>query len=149
MNSIRRSPQTVAAARITQEHDAQYPGALAFTEEVLGEFRSVEHTLAYTGESSASQGDRVTAGATSPSRSGFPGRLLVRSTVLWRRSPSRYSHSMVPGGLLVTSIATRLISRTSLVIRVEIVSITSYGSLAQSAVIASSDVTGRSTTGWP
>ena len=36
-----------------------------------------------------------------------------------------YSHSMVPGGLLVTSIATRLISRTSLVIRVEIVSSTS------------------------
>ena len=35
-------------------------------------------------------------------------------------------------GLLVTSMVTRLISRTSLVIRVEIVSITSYGSRAQS-----------------
>ena len=33
---------------------------------------------------------------------------------------ARYSHSMVPGGLLVTSRTTRLMSRTSLVIRVEI-----------------------------
>ncbi len=56
---------------------------------------------------------------------------------------------MVPGGLLVMSTVTRLISRTSLVIRVEMVSSTSYGTLAQSAVIASSEVTGRSTTGWP
>ena len=31
-----------------------------------------------------------------------------------------YSHSMVPGGLLVTSSTTRLTSRTSLVMRVEI-----------------------------
>ncbi len=36
-----------------------------------------------------------------------------------------YSHSMVPGGLLVTSTTTRLISRTSLVMRVEMRSITS------------------------
>jgi hypothetical protein len=33
---------------------------------------------------------------------------------------SSYSHSMVPGGLLVTSSTTRLTSATSLVIRVEI-----------------------------
>src|SRR4051794_37211941 len=64
-----------------------------------------------------------------------------------RRAGIAYSHSMVPGGLLVTSTATRLIARTSLVIRVEIVSMTSYGNRAQSAVMASSDVTGRSTTG--
>ena len=32
---------------------------------------------------------------------------------------SRYSHSIVPGGLLVTSSTTRLICGTSLVIRVE------------------------------
>ena len=38
-----------------------------------------------------------------------------------------YSHSMVPGGLLVMSRVTRLTSATSLVIRVEIVSSTSYG----------------------
>ena len=49
---------------------------------------------------------------------------------------------MVPGGLLVMSSVTRVISGTSLVIRVEIVSRTSYGSRAQSAVIASSEVTG-------
>jgi hypothetical protein len=36
-----------------------------------------------------------------------------------------YSHSIVPGGLDVTSRTTRLISRTSLVIRVEIRSSTS------------------------
>ena len=37
----------------------------------------------------------------------------------------RYSHSMVPGGLLVTSRTTRLTSLTSLVIRVEILASTS------------------------
>src|SRR5690606_5467982 len=62
---------------------------------------------------------------------------------------SNHSHSIVPGGLLVTSSTTRLISRTSLVIRVEMRSSTSYGTRAQSAVIASSLVTGRSTIGWP
>jgi hypothetical protein len=36
-----------------------------------------------------------------------------------------YSHSIVPGGLLVTSRVTRLICLTSLVIRVEIFSMTS------------------------
>ena len=36
-----------------------------------------------------------------------------------------YSHSMVPGGLLVTSSTTRLTSATSLVMRVEIRSSTS------------------------
>ena len=36
-----------------------------------------------------------------------------------------YSHSMVPGGLLVTSSVTRLISLTSLVMRVEMRSRTS------------------------
>ena len=39
--------------------------------------------------------------------------------------PTGYSHSMVPGGLLVTSSTTRLTSATSLVIRVEIRSSTS------------------------
>src|SRR5216683_7250882 len=60
---------------------------------------------------------------------------------------SRHSHSMVAGGLLVMSSTTRLISGTSLVIRVEIAASTESGSRAQSAVIASSLVTGRSTTG--
>src|SRR5262249_61870894 len=60
-----------------------------------------------------------------------------------------YSHSIVPGGLLVTSSTTRLISGTSLVIRVEIRAISSYGSRDQSAVMASSLETGRSTIGCP
>ncbi len=64
-------------------------------------------------------------------------------------SAGGYSHSMVPGGLLVMSTVTRLISSTSLVMRVEIFSSTSYGRRAQSAVMASSLVTGRSTTGCP
>ena len=60
-----------------------------------------------------------------------------------------HSHSMVPGGLEVTSSTTRLTSRTSLVMRVEIRASTSDGTRVQSAVMASSEVTGRSTTGWP
>ena len=56
---------------------------------------------------------------------------------------------MVPGGLLVTSSTTRLTSATSFVIRVEIRSSTSYGRRVQSAVIASSELTGRSTIGCP
>ena len=40
--------------------------------------------------------------------------------VVGRTGPFCYSHSMVPGGLLVTSSTTRLTSATSLVIRVEI-----------------------------
>lgn len=42
-----------------------------------------------------------------------------------RGSRRCYSHSMVPGGLLVTSSTTRLTSGTSLVMRVEIRSNTS------------------------
>ena len=42
-----------------------------------------------------------------------------------RRLGPAHSHSMVPGGLLVMSSATRLTSRTSLVIRVEILASTS------------------------
>ena len=60
-----------------------------------------------------------------------------------------HSHSMVPGGLLVTSSTTRLTSATSLVMREEIRASTSYGTRVQSAVIASSEETGRRTIGWP
>src|SRR5699024_9536592 len=66
-----------------------------------------------------------------------------------RVGPGGHSHSMVPGGLEVMSRVTRLISLTSLVMRLEILESTSKGTLAQSAVIASSLVTGRSTIGWP
>src|SRR5262249_62257782 len=54
-----------------------------------------------------------------------------------------YSHSIVPGGLLVMSSTTRFTSRISLIIREAICSSRSYGSRAQSAVIASSLVTAR------
>ena len=60
-----------------------------------------------------------------------------------------YSHSIVPGGLLVTSRTTRLTSGTSFVIRFEIFASVSYGIRVQSAVMASSDDTGRNTIGWP
>jgi len=58
-----------------------------------------------------------------------------------------YSHSIVAGGFDVTSSTTRLTPGISFTIRPEIVSIRSYGSRAQSAVIASSLVTARITTG--
>jgi hypothetical protein len=53
----------------------------------------------------------------------------------------------VAGGLELMSRATRLTPGISLMIRLEIVSSRSYGSRAQSAVIASSDVTARITIG--
>jgi hypothetical protein len=54
-----------------------------------------------------------------------------------------YSHSMVPGGLEVMSKTTRLILSTSLVMRLDIFPNRSWGSLAQSAVMASLLVTAR------
>ena len=58
-----------------------------------------------------------------------------------------YSHSMVPGGLDVTSSTTRLTPGTSAMMRFESCSTSSYGRRAQSAVIASSLVTARMTIG--
>ena len=55
-----------------------------------------------------------------------------------------YSHSMVAGGLVVISYTIRLICFTSLMIRTEILSNTSYGIRAQSAVMKSVVVTPRS-----
>ena len=78
-----------------------------------------------------------------------PGSRAGRPSVAGRGGRAGYSHSMVPGGLLVTSSTTRFTCGTSLVMRVEMCARTSSGSRAQSAVIASSLVTGRSTTGWP
>ena len=63
-----------------------------------------------------------------------------------RETRSDHSHSMVPGGFDVMSKTTRLTSRSSLIIREAICSSRSYGSRAQSAVIASSLVTARITT---
>jgi 8-oxo-dGTP pyrophosphatase MutT (NUDIX family) len=64
-------------------------------------------------------------------------------------SSARYSHSIVPGGLLVISSTTRPTGRISLIIRDAICSSRSYGSLAQSAVMASSLVTARITITLP
>src|ERR1700693_3905082 len=57
-----------------------------------------------------------------------------------------YSHSMVPGGLLVMSKTTRLTPLTSFTIRLLMRASTSYGTRAQSAVMASSLVTTRTAT---
>lgn len=83
-------------------------------------------------------------------RPGLSCREILFSIRALRNVPPRnYSHSMVAGGLLVMSKTTRLTSAHSLVIRVEIFSSSSHGSFAQSAVMASSEVTGRSTMGCP
>jgi hypothetical protein len=57
-----------------------------------------------------------------------------------------YSHSIVPGGFDVMSNVTRFTAAISLIIRDATRSSRSYGNRAQSAVIASSDVTARITT---
>src|SRR5204862_2382457 len=54
-----------------------------------------------------------------------------------------HSHSIVAGGLDEMSYTTRFTPGTSLTMRDEILPRTSYGSLAQSAVMPSSDVTAR------
>ena len=58
-----------------------------------------------------------------------------------------YSHSIVAGGFGVTSYTTRFTPGTSATIREEILPITSYGSFAQSAVMASELSTARTITG--
>ena len=62
-------------------------------------------------------------------------------------APRASSHSMVAGGFDETSYTTRFTPTISLMIRLETTSSSSYGSRAQSAVIASSEVTARMTTG--
>ena len=79
--------------------------------------------------------------------SPLPSELVDGGAHNRRSGLGAHSHSMVPGGLLVTSSTTRLTSLTSLVIRVEIRASTSYGTRVQSAVIASSEDTGRKTIG--
>jgi hypothetical protein len=92
-----------------------------------------------------------TRGTAVPTRSRIGRRHGTPSSCTAAPSRSRnrcsYSHSIVAGGLLVTSSTTRFTSGTSLVIRVDIRARTASGSRAQSAVIASSLATGRSTTG--
>ena len=57
-----------------------------------------------------------------------------------------YSHSILAGGLVVTSSTTRFTCGTSFTILAEIVRTTSYGMRAQSAVMKSSVVTARMAT---
>src|SRR5882762_11986938 len=59
---------------------------------------------------------------------------------------SGYSHSIVAGGLELTSYATRFTPRTSLMMRLEILPRTSCGNGNQSAVMPSRLVTARSAT---
>src|SRR2546425_7120071 len=59
---------------------------------------------------------------------------------------SRYSHSIVAGGLELTSYATRFTPRTSLMMRLEILPRTSCGNGNQSAGMPSRLVTARSAT---
>ena len=63
------------------------------------------------------------------------------------RRTRRYSHSIVAGGFDEMSSATRFTPGISLMIRLEMTSSRSYGRRAQSAVIASSEVTARMTIG--
>ena len=56
---------------------------------------------------------------------------------------SAHSHSIVDGGLLLTSYTTRLMPRTSFTIRLDIRATRSYGRRTQSAVMPSSDSTAR------
>jgi hypothetical protein len=63
---------------------------------------------------------------------------------VWKSlSLAAYSHSIVPGGLEVTSYTTRLTPFTSFTIRLEVFFSTSWGSGTQSAVIPSSECTAR------
>ena len=64
------------------------------------------------------------AGASNAATSAGTSGLLVQTGVE-KGAADDYSHSMVPGGLLVTSSTTRLTSGTSLVMRVEMRSRTS------------------------
>ena len=63
----------------------------------------------------------------------------------WRWWPWAYSHSMVPGGLLVMSKVTLLIPEHSLMMRFEILRRRSVSRAAQSAVMPSTDSTARRT----
>src|SRR5690606_6461903 len=59
---------------------------------------------------------------------------------------ANHSHSMVAGGLLDTSYTTRLMPRTSLMMRDDTLASSGYGSCAQSAVMKSDVCTARSAT---
>ena len=68
----------------------------------------------------------------------------VRPSLVCICIPEAYSHSIVAGGFVVISYTTRLMFFTSLTIRAEMTSSTSYGIRAKSAVMKSVVVTPRS-----
>lgn len=80
--------------------------------------------------------------------------LVIRVDLGWAKTLCRkgfrlfggHSHSILAGGLVVTSSTTRFTCGTSLTILAEIVRTTSYGMRAQSAVMKSSVVTARMAT---
>ena len=140
------SKLTARLERLDERLDDQYDRVRAMDGKLESQPTGTEETVARAVEA-------ATAGISARIASLEDTVLTLAEALLRPARPllpfARHSHSMVPGGLLVTSSTTRLTSRTSLVIRVEIRASTSYGSRAQSAVIASSLVTGRRTTGWP
>ena len=85
--------------------------------------------------------DAPKGGPRNSERRGWELRLAARTA-------ARHSHSIVLGGLDEMSSATRFTWGISLMIRLDTFSSNSYGSRAQSAVIASSDVTARITIGY-
>ena len=102
-------------------------------------------------DAAAAAGRHASVSASTPR---WPARRLI-SWIYARRdrmdhgsdeSPPGYSHSIVPGGFDVMSSVTRLTCAISLIIREATLSSRSYGSRAQSAVIASSEVTALITT---
>ena len=120
---------------------AQRAEAMTFYEGAFGGALDVS-TFADHRVSSNTQGAAVR-------RNGRPGPTRPQ-THAEKRAPRRaHSHSMVPGGLLVMSSTTRLTSRNSLIMREAMRSRRSYGSRAQSAVMASSLVTARITITLP
>jgi len=103
-----------------------------------------ENRTAFTRIREGSAPLAITSNHTSPVKRSA-GPLVVGC--FGRISTRDHSHSMVPGGLLVTSRATRLTPGTSPTMRDAMRSTTSPGSRAQSAVMASSLVTARITMG--
>lgn len=74
----------------------------------------------------------------------------LSKTQSWQAFPGScgHSHSMVPGGLEVTSRTTRLTPRTSLTMRAETRRRRASGRAAQSAVMPSEEVTARRAMTW-
>ena len=102
-----------------------------------GEREAVDRLVGFC---ATARGARASTGSTSSTRGAGGAHRL-------RRPLAGYSHSIVAGGFELMSSATRLTPGISLMIRLEIVSSRSYGRRAQSAVIASSEVTARITIG--